>query len=370
MEIMYPDYNNCIVNLACSVLKRFGAEPPNPALPLADRLLSRKSRNVVLMLLDGMGLNVLEGSLEADGFFRRNIAGTYSSVFPPTTVAATTALNSGLYPVQTAWLGWTGYFKDIDRNVEYFRNVDFDTEKPIEFMDVAQTYVPYRDICSVINEETSADAYFVAPFREPKPETFDDLCSEVERLCALPNEKYVYAYFHEPDSVMHRKGVFSEKAKGVLRDMERRAEELARSLEDTVFLITADHGHINSPKAVITDYPDIMECLVRMPSIEPRCLDLFVKEGMEDRLERAFAEHFGEDFILIPKREVLERQLLGRGAPHMRLDDMLGDYLAAAVGDISIYNKKSKNFVANHAGLTRNEMEIALIDAPIGSEPV
>ncbi len=363
MEIMYPDYDNCIANLACSVLKRFGAVPPNPSLPLADKLLSRKCRNVVVMLLDGMGLNIMEKNLDADGFFRRNIAGTYSSVFPPTTVAATTALDSGLYPVQTAWLGWTGYFKDIDRNVEYFRNVDFDTEKPIEFMDVAQTYVPYRDICSVINKETSADAYFVAPFREPKPETFDDLCREVERLCALPNEKYVYAYFHEPDSIMHRKGCFCDKSKYLLRGIERRAEELAGALSDTVFLITADHGHIDSPKAVITDYPDIMECLLRMPSIEPRCLNLFVNDGMSEQFERAFAEHFGGDFILIPKREVLERRFFGRGNPHPCLNNMLGDYLAVAVGDISIYNKKSKNFVANHAGLTRQEMEIALIDA-------
>lgn len=364
MEIMYPDYDNCIANLACSVLKRFGVDPPNPTLPLADKLLERNCRNVVLMLLDGMGLNILEENLEPDEFFRRNIAGVYSSVFPPTTVAATTALDSGLYPVQSAWLGWTGYFKDVDKNVEYFRNVDFDTEQPIEFINVARTYVPYRDICSMIRDGTNADAYFLAPFREPFPEDFDGLCREVERICALPNKKYVYAYYPEPDSIMHRKGCFCERSKNVLRDIERRAEELARSLDDdTIFLITADHGHINSPKAVVTDYPDITECLVRMPSIEPRCLNLFVKNGMGGQLERAFTEHFGGNFMLIPKHEVLERQLFGRGTPHPRLNDMLGDYLAVAVGDISIYNKSSKNFVANHAGLTRHEMEIALIDA-------
>lgn len=365
MEIMYPDYDNCIVNLACSVLKRFGIDPPNPSLPSADKLLYPCRRNVVLMLLDGMGLNILEENLEPDGFFRRNIAFVYSSVFPPTTVAATTALDSGLFPVQSAWLGWTCWFKDVDKNVEYFRNVDFDTEQPIDHIDVAHTYVPYRDICSIIRDNTNADAFFLAPFREPNPKDFDELCREVERLCGLPGEKYVYAYYHEPDSVMHRKGCFCEKSKSVLRDIERRAEELSRSLDDTTFLITADHGHINSPKAVITDYPDIMECLVRMPSIEPRCLNLFVKDGMGEQLERAFAGNFGDDFMLIPKKQVLERQLFGRGTPHPRLDDMLGDYLAVAVGDVSIYNKSSKNFVANHAGLTRQEMEIALIDASL-----
>lgn len=362
---MFPDLDNCLVNLACSVMKRFGAEPPNPTLPLADKLLGGGHRNVVLMLLDGMGLNILEGNLEPDGFFRRNIAGVYSSVFPPTTVAATTSLNSGLFPVQTAWLGWTGYFKELDKNVEYFTNKDFDTELPINSVNAGQTYVPYRDICSVINEETSADAYFLAPFREPYPEDFDSLCREVERLCALPGEKYIYAYFHEPDSIMHRKGCFSERAKNVLREIERRAEQLAGELSDTVFLITADHGHIDSPKAVITDFPDIMECLVRMPSIEPRCANLFVKEGMDEQLKRAFSENLGDNFMLMSKREVFEKQFLGKGKPHPRLDEMLGDYLAIAVGNISLYNKKSKNFVANHAGLTREELEIPLIQAKL-----
>ena len=162
---------------------------------------------------------------------------------------------------------------------------------------------------------------------------------------------------------MHRKGCFGEKAKLVLRDIELQTEEFADKLpEGTLLLITADHGHINSPKAVITDYPDIMECLVRMPSIEPRCSNLFIKEGMDEQLKRAFKEHFPDDFILISKAEAFERGLFGTGTPHRRLNEMVGDYLAVAVGNISLYNKKSKNFVANHAGLTRDEMEIALIN--------
>lgn len=362
MEIMYPNYGNCITNLACSIMKHFGAEPPNPTLPLADKLLERRYTNVILMLLDGMGLNIMTENLEPNGFFRRNIAGVYSSVFPPTTVAATTSLDSGLYPSQTAWLGWTGYFKELDKNVEYFTNKDFDTDQVIDGVDVGKDYVPYRDICSVIREETNAGAYFLAPFREPKPEDFNALCNEAERICGLPGEKYIYMYFHEPDSIMHRKGCFGEKAKTVLRDIESQTEDFARRLPgDTLLLITADHGHIDSPKAVITDYPDIMECLIRMPSIEPRCSNLFVKEGMDEQLKRAFAEHFPDDFILISKSEAFERELFGKGMPHPRLNGMVGDYLAAAVGNISLYNKKSKNFIANHAGLTRDEMEIALI---------
>ena len=38
MKIMYPDYENCIANLGCSLLKYYGITPPNGTLAAADRL--------------------------------------------------------------------------------------------------------------------------------------------------------------------------------------------------------------------------------------------------------------------------------------------------------------------------------------------
>ncbi|MDE7362709.1 MAG: alkaline phosphatase family protein [Oscillospiraceae bacterium] len=353
MEILYPDYDNCIANLSCSVMKHFGVTPPNPGLSLADSLLSeRRYKNVVVLLLDGMGNNIIEANLAPDGFFRSHLVGTYSSVFPPTTVAATTAMDSGLFPVQSAWLGWSCYFPEVDENIEYF--VDINGER------LAWKYVPYWSIYDRI-KDAGFGAHYRAPFTEPYPEDFGAFCREIKRLCAEDGEKYIHAYWDQPDTVMHRKGCFGESAKTKVRELEKAVEELANELTDTLLLITADHGHIDSPKAVVTHYPDIMECLVRMPSIEPRCLNLFVKDGMEEQLKAAFKEHFDGKFMLMSKAEVKERQLFGKGAPHPHFDGMLGDYIAVAIDDVSIYNMDSKNFVGAHAGLTKDEMIIPLI---------
>lgn len=92
MSIQYPDYSNCLTNLACSVLVHYGIDPPNPTYPPAEKLLKEKDyKNVVVLLLDGMGINIIEKHLSQTGLFRRNLIKTMSSTFPPTTAAATTA---------------------------------------------------------------------------------------------------------------------------------------------------------------------------------------------------------------------------------------------------------------------------------------
>lgn len=109
MDIVYPDYENSIAGVANSILKWWDITPKGPTLPLLDRYLKTDYKNVVVLLLDGAGGSVLEEHLDGRGFLRSQFAGTYSSTFPPTTVAATTSIDSGLLPCRHGWLGWDCY---------------------------------------------------------------------------------------------------------------------------------------------------------------------------------------------------------------------------------------------------------------------
>lgn len=361
MYFSFPDYGNCIANLGCSVLKHYGIDPPNPTLPQIDRLLSKNYKNVVVLLLDGMGVSALEAHLPENGFLRRNLLCAYSSVFPPTTVAATTAVDSGLYPNQSAWLGWTGYFDEIGRNVVYYSNVDDDTGEKLDFSP-AWTYVPYDGIAAQVGRSGIA-SHYLAPFVEPYPKSFGAFCAEIERICGEEEQKYLYAYWDDPDRTMHRHGVDGEDAHRVLTEIEQNTEQLAEKLKDTLLIITADHGHINTKNEALTNDPEIAECLVRMPSIEPRALNLFIKEGMHERFEQLFKARFGDQFLLLTKKEVLEKHLFGIGNDHPRFEKMLGDYLAVATGNTAIFNSPSepRKYKGGHAGLTENELTIPLI---------
>ena len=124
-----PDYRRCLVNLSNSILKRFGAETSAGTLPPADRFLEGKHRNTVVLLLDAMGTSILEKHLARDGFFRSHLVGSFDSVYPPTTVAATTSMLSGLYPNEHGWLGWDVYYPQIGKNVTVFKNTEQITER-------------------------------------------------------------------------------------------------------------------------------------------------------------------------------------------------------------------------------------------------
>lgn len=357
-----PDYTNCIANLANSILKKFGIEEGRQGLKLLDQYLEKDYENIVVILLDGMGKCIIDKNLEKDGFFHSHLKGTYSSVFPPTTVAATTSIANGLTPYEHSWLGWDCYYPQIDKNVTVFLNQETGTDKQAADYNVAWTYGGYESIVSKI-EKNGGKAFNVSPFFEPFPDSFDKICEQILYLCKKSGKKYIYSYWSEPDSIMHKKGCYGEDAKQVLQTLEQEVQNLCKELNNTLVILTADHGHMDSKGVSLIDYPKITECLLRMPSIEPRALNFFVKEEKREQFLSEFQKEFGDKFLLWTKKQVIDNKLFGIGKEHPNFQGMLGDYLAIAVDDLSIYSTREESdyFIGVHAGLTRDEMIIPLI---------
>lgn len=372
MNITAPDYEHSILNLTNSILKHFGGEYHYATLSEADEILAHPYRHVVLMVMDGMGSSIVKEHLPEESFLRRHMRGSITSVFPPTTVAATTTFESALAPSEHNWLGWTMYFKELGENVAVFTNKKEDGTPAAEEA-VALKCQAYekigakirRAVKATVPEETTSEvkAYTVSPFGDYHIDTFDELIRGVKELCDREETNYIYAYWPEPDHEMHVCGCDSESARAWVNLIDREIEKLAGELTDTLMFVTADHGQINTKNESLTDYPRIIECLERMPSIEPRALACFVKEEKRKQFEEEFKKQFGETFRLYTKQEVIESGLFGPGRMHERFSESVGDYLAVATSDVTLFNSCEERdfFIGVHAGLTEEEMYVPFI---------
>lgn len=358
-KLVWPDYENCIANLPNSVMKKFGVETVGKSLPLLDQYMDCDYKNIVVLLLDGMGEKILNRHLAEDGPFRSHVAGIYNSTFLSTTVAATTSVMSGLQPCEHAWLGWECYYPQLDENVVVFLNRKQCTEDQVADYNVAWTLTPYESAVNRLNR-FGKEAHMLIKFTDPSLDTIEDICDRIQTLCAEPGQRYIYAYWNQPDGILHRNGCGSDEAHEEMLHLEKVVSELAERLTDTLFVITADHGHRDTDYVLLKDYPQLCECLKRWPSLEPRALNFFVKEEKKDFFVQEFNRLFGDKFLLMPMEEVLEKNLMGTGKHHPMFRSMLGDYLAIATDDLTIYYS-GECWKSMHGSLTEDEMRIPLI---------
>lgn len=109
--LCYPDYSRSIISVISSIMNYYRAPYEYPTVPVLDKHLSNFYKNIVLIVLDGMGHDMLEHDLPSNSFLRSSCVSKLSSVFPSTTASAMTSFYTGVSPNEHAWLGWSLFFK-------------------------------------------------------------------------------------------------------------------------------------------------------------------------------------------------------------------------------------------------------------------
>lgn len=376
-EILKPDYNHSILNLITSILSNYGVKNNHDTLPIVDKILEKKYKNIVLVILDGMGTNVLKNTSEY-GIFSDHIVDNLTSVYPCTTTAALTTYYSGKAPIETGWIGWSQYFKEYGRAIDMLPYIDSYTGEQLP----KDKFNVYKDLEYITTYEQiekslpNVKTYEIKPAHcEMKTEkcihihNLDGLCNSIETLCKNSEDKYVFAYFDSPDSLNHKYGCDSNETKDFILEAEKLFANLENKLKgtDTLIIISADHGHNNINKTFnMLELDDLQDCLYIPPFLEPRFISFFVKQNMKEIFKSKFKEKFGDDFLLYEKKEFLDTHLMGYGTPHKKIDDFIGDYIAISVSDVEIklgtyLSKSTYEKLSDHCGLTRNEMEVPLI---------
>ncbi len=376
-ELVLPNYEHSILNLITSILKNYNVPTEHKSLKVLDERLNKKYKNVVFLILDGMGEHILN-NVSPNGFFMKNKIDCITSVYPSTTTAALTTYYSGKPPYETGWIAWSQYFKEYGRALDMLPHRESYNGDSIEKakIDVFKTVVNYKTIFEQIEEASpEIKAYEITPsysdkrsLRSIRADSIDEIISSIKMLSNIPEEKFIFAYCDKPDSELHKFGTTSDEVKNFIQETENKIENLSNVIsKDTILIISADHGHKDIKQAyTLLDYPEIQECLIMPPSLESRVVTFWVKEDMKEIFEERFNNIFKGKFWLMKKEEFLDKHFLGYGKKHPKIDDFIGNYIALSISDSII---RLETFLADgkpvkkstHCGLTKEEMEVPLI---------
>lgn len=364
MKIRKPNYHNSILNVSNTFLHHYGIPTDYNGLDLLEESLTKDIKHVIYVLLDGLGSNVVKYHLSDDDYLKKYMKDQITSVFPPTTVAATDSVLSGLPPISSGYIGWVQYFKKEDVNAIVFQNTDFYDSSNIIKTNLRDTYLSFKPITEQIQEKNPhiKTEIFFPSFIKGGSDTFAEEIDKALLTTHNTDQSFSYVYWTEPDLTQHKKGIYSSETKAVVQSLNNDFTSLCENIsDDTLVVVIADHGLVDVQELPLFQYKDLTSLLLRKPSIEPRTTNFFVKEGMEELFEERFNSHFKQHYTLLSKDEFLQSGLLGQGPKHPMIDQFLGQFIAIAkTNKMFTMNQKSK-YKAHHAGLSEDEMLVPLI---------
>lgn len=364
MKLMEPDYSNSIWNVSHTILAHYGHHTDVPLIPELKEELDNNYKHVCLFLLDGMGTNIIKKHLRHKDFLKKHVIKKITSVYPPTTVAATNTVLTCKTPYESGYLGWTQYFTDDDVYAIVFRNEDYyDADKALK-LNYRDTYLKHDLIFDYIKRaDASVQTYKLFPNFEPGGfETFNEQLEEVKKITKQDSKTFSYIYWTNPDDMEHRFGPKSKEVKEELRSLSAQLDRFSKQLNpDTLVIVIADHGQIEVKPVEFTEQTYLYDMLSKKPSLEPRTPAFFVKDDKHLEFRMMFSKMFETRYKLYASHDFIESGLIGYGSKHPMLDQFVGDFVAVAISDSYLKFKKTALYKGHHAGLTKDEMEVPLI---------
>ncbi|MEM2916676.1 MAG: alkaline phosphatase family protein [Candidatus Woesearchaeota archaeon] len=378
---MLPDYKGrSIVNLMSSIGKAFGAKTRYKELKLLRPAEIKKHKNIVLMVIDGLGYDYFK---KRKSGLKKGLRGMMTSVIPPTTASAVTTFTTGDAPQQHAYTGWFMHLKELGivSTILPFAprigGLSFDRQK-IKISDIcggklffgkikAQSFMimPKNILACRFNRQNWAG---IRTLGYPSIEGF--LKSTEKAVKAGKKTKYIYAYWPEFDSICHHYGVSSKVAEQHFNIISKKIEKFIQRIKgtNTLLIITADHGLIDTPVSRITwvdDHPRLKECLTLPLCGEARFAYCYVHPSKAKQFEWYVRTRLKKQCRLHKSQDLIRKNWFGLFEPDPRLFDRIGDYVVEMKENNTIIDQmpgESKEvFLGHHGGTSRQEMLVPLI---------
>jgi hypothetical protein len=376
---MRPDYSGgSLVNLMASIVAARGGAARHAPLKDLDIAALREARNLVLLIVDGMGDNFLRRRA-AGGELARRRRGVFTSVFPSTTASAITTSYTGRTPLEHGLTGWFTYFGQAgcvsaalpfrsrgDMQPLTRRGVTPDqiyvTGSIFEAIPQTSFVVTHKDII-----DSDYNSTHCRGARRLAYDTLDELIAQTEAAVKSgPQRKFIYAYWPLYDAVSHSHGCESPQALAELARVDAAFGELLGRLAGTESLViaTADHGFIDVAPAESLELPGAFAPMLRFPlSGERRVVYCHVHDPA--RFMQEAQAWLGDRADVMPSRALVDEGWFGPGAPHPRFAERIGDVALVMRERYTVKDwtpgESHHLHIGNHGGTSEDEMLIPLI---------
>lgn len=381
--LVLPDYRGgSIVNLMSSIAGAFSQKAEYETLRLLPPEKIKDSKNIVLMIIDGLGYEYLKRKGKST-ILNKHCLGSITSVFPPTTASAITTFLTGAAPQQHAFTGWYMHLKEVGAVSTILpfcprfggppfsaQGISIDAaldQKPFSGMIKAQNFsISHKDIAFSDFSKAMTGNSKVLPYG-----SLNRFFANIRKAIKSSNRrKYIYAYWPELDSLNHRYGVGHKKSEKHFREIDKKIRGLIKSIEgtNTALIITADHGLINtSPERTIKleDHPKMKECLSLPLCGEARAAYCYVHPEKAQQFESYVRKNMKQCCRLFKSRELIDKNYFGLFKPNPRLFDRVGDYTLIfkenyIIRDFIGKENKKEAVVGHHGGVSKEEMLVPL----------
>jgi hypothetical protein len=415
-SFLRPDFaGRGLANIAPTVLRLLAPAAADQLTlpPLDDSVLPAHLASgvttVVLVVADGLGHLQLQREIKAgnapnladllhqaaNGNDRVSYA-SITSVFPTTTVAALGSLNSGVAPTAHGLLGYTLYLPEMNLVAEMIRwgplnrRVSFaDPEfgaSPEAFFWAETMYARLHAagvdrtfavnpvgfsgtaLTRMLHQQATYAGYIATSSLAP-------LVSRIVHEAAEPT--YVYAYWPTIDTIAHVVGPLTPEhgAEVAAFDLQfGRMLAALRDRPDTLVLLTADHGHIDTvPEEAVSfaAHPELLAMLKALPSGERRAVYLHPRPGATAEVLDYARERLRDVAAAMPREDAVAQGLFGPGPLSTRAAERIGEVLLFPRGTLQLATPvespdgtpppKTPAFRGLHGGLTPDEALVPLL---------
>ncbi len=326
------------------------------------------ARQVVLLVLDGLGWRQLETRRLALPTLSSGQGGAITSVAPSTTATALTSLTTGVPPARHGIVGYRLASGDGVLNVLRWTVDGGDARqrlRPSELQPHEPLAQPGLGRLGVVTRADYAPTGFTAAHLGHRRlrgwHTPSGLTVEVRRLLD-EGVDFVYAYYDGVDRVAHAFGLGEHYEAELLA-----ADALVRDVigvlgPEAVLVVTADHGQVEVGPAIEVLAAEVTEGVEHL-SGEGRFRWLHTRPGAAKDVAAAAGALYGSSTWVRTYEEVVDEGWLG-GEPTAEVRRRLGDVALVPFAPLAFLDPADageQRLVARHGSLTDEEMLVPLL---------